>query len=170
MIRFFAYILAFVMLIVLQISFINSLPQPFCSIPFVFVCATFLFQYVSVSQIIWWIVFEGFFLDLLGIGTVPLETLTYSISAVCVATAASHLFSNRSYYGLAANTILGLFVLASVEMVFSIFIGFFSTNVLGPTQIFTIRFSGMLLSLPMLFLIFPLAKPTRRLIQLLLPI
>jgi hypothetical protein len=139
-------------------------------IPLIFVCSVFLFQYVSVSGAIWWVVLEGAFLDLLGIGAIPIETVAYSISAICIFLASRHLFSNHSYYGLAATTILGLITVAIVEMVIAIFFVMFFSNVLDSIGIFTVRLFGAMLSLPILLLLFPLANPTRRLIQLLLPI
>ncbi len=168
MIRLSAAILTFIVLVVIQVSFVQSLPYPFSATPILFVFAIFLYQYVSLNQAIWWILFGGFFFDLLGIGTIPLETFAYGASAFVMSLCARHLFSNRSYYGLAATTLLGLATLTLVEIVIMMLLNIFTAPVLIPQDLLFGRLWGMLLALPMLLILFPLADPIRRMIRLLM--
>ncbi len=167
MIRLCFLTLSFFVLIVVQISFVQSLPYPLSSIPFIFIFSIFLFQYVSMRPAIWWILFEGVFFDFLGVGVGPLETVAYGLAALVVLLCERHLFSNRSYYGLAATTLLGLLTLASAEIAVSVIANFFSPAAFNPQSMLSVRLMGMLLSIPVLLALFPMADHVRRIMKLL---
>lgn len=106
-----------VLLLVLQLSFLASLPAPWLFIPIVAAASIYLVQHHGLLTAAWWLPAYGFFLDLFHIGTVPWETVIYSIAGVFTVLLARRIFSNRSLYGIAACGILILGTILLLEAI-----------------------------------------------------
>jgi len=117
MLRFFAYALSMLLLYVTEASFIYALPHPLSSIPIVLVVSIFLYQYKMQRTQLWWFIGFGFFLDLLGVSISPFEIFSHAIAACVLYFLAERVFTNRSYYGMAATSIVVIFFLCCFRLV-----------------------------------------------------
>lgn len=126
MTRFVLHLLLLILLIILQVSFIHALPFPFDRIPLVLVVTIYLYQYSNWTSIWWWLISYGLVLDLLAISVAPLEVISYGFVAFTMTLLVAHVFTNRSFYGMAATALLSLCVLLLSEL-----------SLIGATQVFT---------------------------------
>lgn len=165
MTKFFLHLFLLILLITLQVSFIHVLPYPFDRIPLVLVVTIYLYQYSNQTSMWWWLISYGFALDLLGISLAPLEVISYGLTAFAMTFLVAHIFTNRSFYGMAATALLSLCVLLVSELV-----------LLGATQLFaSVRFSwedlffsqlwAMAFSSVLLLFIFPSLRRVRLSLQ-----
>jgi len=159
-IRFWSTILSLGLLLILQVSFIFALPFPFDRLPLVLVIVIYLYQYQNTKAALWGLICYGFVLDVLGISPAPLEILSYTITSLVLTLLVTHVFTNRSFYGMLATAIICLAVLTMFELLFSAAASFFSGDVfmwqgLLASQVWTMAFSCVLI----LFL-FPLMHRT----------
>lgn len=111
MTKFVLHLLLLILLITVQVSFIQALPFPFDRIPLVLVVTIYLYQYSNQTSIWWWLISYGLVLDLLAISSAPLEVISYGFAAFIMTLLVAHVFTNRSFYGMAATALLSLFVL-----------------------------------------------------------
>ncbi|MBI4435193.1 hypothetical protein HY630_00835 [Candidatus Uhrbacteria bacterium] len=116
MIRFFSHVLALLFLLTLQVSFVHALPYPFDRIPLVLVVSIYLYQYVNQRSCAWWLVAYGLVLDILSLSLAPLQSLSYLLIAGTMMLLVAHVFTNRSFYGMAATSLLCLAVLTLSEL------------------------------------------------------
>jgi len=117
MIRILLSLFGFLILIVLQSSFIPSLPWIFSATPIIVASSTYLVQHFSLSDGAWWLIAFGLSLDTLNIGQAPLETLSYTLAAIAITIGAKHLFSNRSLYGVIGSALTALTVIFISESI-----------------------------------------------------
>lgn len=116
MIRSLLLLVFLILLFTLQVSFIHTLPFPLDRIPLVLVVTVYLYQYNNQTSIWWWLISYGFVLDLLVISIAPLEVISYAITSRAMVFLVGHIFTNRSFYGMAATALLCLFVLLISEL------------------------------------------------------
>lgn len=116
MTRLFFHLLLLILLITVQVSFIQALPFPFDRIPLVLVVTIYLYQYSNQTSIWWWLISYGLVLDLLVISVAPLEGISYGLAAFTMTLMVAHVFTNRSFYGMAATALLSLLVLLLCEL------------------------------------------------------
>ncbi|MCX6714859.1 MAG: hypothetical protein NTX72_03520 [Candidatus Uhrbacteria bacterium] len=106
MMRFFPHLLAALVLSTVETSFFGSLHGMFRFTPFVLVVSVYLVQHHAMKPAVSWMVIHGLLLDLSGITIVPFITIAYIVTAWVALLSAERLFSNRSFYGVAACTLL----------------------------------------------------------------
>lgn len=126
MMRMFLHFCFLTILLALQVSFVHALPYPFDRIPLVLVVTVYLYQYANQTASWWWLISYGMVLDVLMISFAPLEAFSYSIATATMVLLVSHVFTNRSFYGISATAILTLSVLTLSELTF-----------IGLTQLFS---------------------------------
>ncbi|OGL61783.1 hypothetical protein A3C09_00200 [Candidatus Uhrbacteria bacterium RIFCSPHIGHO2_02_FULL_47_44] len=102
MTRIFLHILAGIFLSVIEASFFGSLQGVFRFTPFVLVISVYLLQHHSMKSAASWMIIHGLLLDFTGASVVPLVTVAYLITAWVALLSAERIFSNRSFYGVAA--------------------------------------------------------------------
>lgn len=158
MIRWLFLCIGFFFLFSFEVGFIHSLSFPFDRIPLLLVITVYGFHGLNFPSTFWWLVFEGMSLDRLSISFVPLETVSYAIAGLVMILCSRHLFSHRSYYGVASTLIIILTALCLIEIVFAGFQEFFGTFPLALIDIVAIRLWGAGFGLIMLFLLFPFKK------------
>lgn len=124
--RMFLHFCFLTILLALQVSFVHALPYPFDRIPLVLVVTVYLYQYANQTASWWWLICYGIVLDVLTISFAPLEVFSYSIATATMVLLVSHVFTNRSFYGISATAILTLLVLTLSELTF-----------IGLTQLFS---------------------------------
>lgn len=117
MMRILLSLCGFLFLVVLQSSFIPSLPWVFAAIPVMVASSTYLVQHLSLTDGAWWLIGFGLSLDILGIGLAPFETISYSLAGIVTIVGAKHLFSNRSLYGVFGSAFTALAVIAISESI-----------------------------------------------------
>jgi len=117
MIKFFLSFFVFLILAVLEFSFLNSLPPPFFSVPLTFACGLYLFQHLGSKVGLWWLLALGFYLDFYHLGLVFGETLIYGTVVLFVVFLGRNFFTNRSFYGVVGNAVLSLWFLNLVQFV-----------------------------------------------------
>lgn len=115
MIRIAALLALFLLLVVAQTSFFASLPGLLAYTPLVLAGGVYLLQHVGERSGALWILWLGIFLDVLAIPSFPLESLSYAAAAAVAYLSAQRVFSNRSWYGLAACGILSVLTLSAVR-------------------------------------------------------
>lgn len=118
MIRFLLHLFFLVILISIQVSFIHALPYPFDRVPLVIVLTVFLYQYGNWTSIWWWPISYGLVLDILTISIAPLEVISYTFATFIMMLLVAQVFTNRSFYGMAATSLLSLFVLLLSQIIF----------------------------------------------------
>lgn len=116
MTRVLLHILFLVFLFTLQASFIHAIPYPLDRIPLVLVVTVYLYQYSNKTSAWWWLLCYGMVLDVLDISLAPFEVLSYALASVSMVLLVSHVFTNRSFYGITATALLTLAVLMVSEV------------------------------------------------------
>jgi hypothetical protein len=100
--RWLAMIMVFLSLAAIQTSFIASLPGWLAFTPLVVAAGVYMVQYEGQAAGAVWIMVFGLFLEIMSIPSFPWETFSYLVGAAICYFSARHVFSNRSWYGLAA--------------------------------------------------------------------
>ncbi len=103
------------LLMVLQVSFVHALPYPFDRVPLVLVVTVYLYQYANQTTGWWWLMCYGMILDVLAISFAPFEIISYTLAGVTMMLLVSHVFTNRSFYGITATALITLGVLTLSE-------------------------------------------------------
>lgn len=109
--RFFALLALFLILFAMQNGFFASLPGALPLFPLLLTAGVYLLQHQSLSAGAWLIAANGLYLDWLHLQAVPLESVSYIVTALAAAYLATHVFSNRSLYGVIACGLAALAVL-----------------------------------------------------------
>jgi hypothetical protein len=123
-----------------------------------------------VPSAIWWIVFEGMFIDLLGIGLAPFEIVSHSIAAFGIVFAANKLFTNRSYYGLCATFFIGAVLLTGMEILMGVFGVILDNPTTNVKDIVLFWAYATPISFLLFMMCFPFSKSIKKIIDLLNPI
>lgn len=116
MIKLLLHFVLLIPLLILQVSFVHALPYPFDRIPLVLVVTIYLYQYGNQTSVWWWLISYGFVLDLLAISHAPFEVFSYILAAMTMVLLVAHVFTNRSFYGMAATALISVFVLLLSEL------------------------------------------------------
>ncbi len=116
MIGYLLHGLAFLLLLALQVSFIHALPYPFDRIPLILVVTVYLYQYEDKTSCWWWLVCYGFVLDAISLSISPLQIVSYTLVTGVMLFFVTHVFTNRSFYGMAATALLCLVALTVSEL------------------------------------------------------
>ena len=115
--RAFVALFLFLAFFLFETSFVASLPSPIRLSPIVFAMAVYLLQHQLSPVGAWWLVAQGVMLDLFQIGSVPFETIPYAGAAIAGILVSRHVFSNRSYYGVAGCVVAAWSVLGLLRTV-----------------------------------------------------
>lgn len=102
MMKILPHILAAIILSIIETSFIGSLYGIFRFTPFVLVISVYLVQHHAMKPAASWMIIHGILLDVTGSSIIPLITLAFIATAWIALISAERLFSNRSFYGVAA--------------------------------------------------------------------
>lgn len=111
MIHLFFYLLIFLLLAEGETVFLRALPYPFIFAPLVFSVGLYLYQHLSLSVGLWWLLVFGFFLDFWRIGSVPGESFFYALTVGATIFLSRRFFTNRSFYGVNACVFLSGLIL-----------------------------------------------------------
>lgn len=161
MIKTLLYLAAFLTLFTLEVSFIHALPVPFDRMPLMLTSVVFLYLYVGFPAVLWWLIFHGILLQVFVLDFAPFHLLAYIAAAIVTVLASKHVFSNRSFYGVASTTALAIVTVLLVEILLSV-IGTFFGQVSVPFGILLhVRLWGIALSALVLLLLFPLSTKLR---------
>ncbi len=165
MIKTLIYLLAFLTLFTIEVSFIYALPTPLDRLPIMIIAVVFLYLYAGFKDVIWWMVFHGILLGTFSVSFVPLHWVAYIVVATVTTLASKHIFSNRSFYGVAATTSIAIATLMVMEILLSsigLVVGsssqFFGT-------ILSVRLWGMGLSIVFLLMLFPFSTKIKTTLQ-----
>lgn len=120
---------AFLLLSVLEVSFVRGLPPPLLYLPLVLVSGVYLYQHLRLVAGLWWIVGFGFFLDIVRLGVTPAETFHYALAALAVVFLGQRLFSNRSFYGIVGCSLCATVLL---QLLHALWFFFFTFNATQP--------------------------------------
>lgn len=99
MIRFLFSISSFLVLFVLETSFLHALPTILPLIPLVFAVSLFLIQSFGLIDGVLWMFGYGLLLDLSHLSPVPFFSVILGITGLIAFVLARRVFSNRSLYG-----------------------------------------------------------------------
>jgi hypothetical protein len=165
MIKTLIYIAAFLGLFTIEVSFIYSLPAPLDRLPIMIVGVVFLYLYAGFSDVIWWMVFHGILLDTFSLSFVPLHWLAYIVAAIVTILASRHIFSNRSFYGVAATTSIAIATLLAVEILLSTLGLMFGSSAQFFGTIVSVRLWGIGLSIIFLLMLFPFSPKIKTTLQ-----
>tara|TARA_Y100000031_G_C8191767_1_gene371726 strand:- start:725 stop:1171 length:447 start_codon:yes stop_codon:yes gene_type:complete len=118
MIKNIAVIAALIIAIVIETSFISSLPDPLCCVPLVLALAVYLIQYRGSKLGTWWLAGYGFYLDYMQIGIWPVETLIWLVIGILSWLLSQRLFTNRSLYGILSCGLFAFFLSNILHLTF----------------------------------------------------
>jgi hypothetical protein len=117
------YLIAFILLVLLFIietSFLQLLPSPINYFPLVLICSVFMIQYRSSTIGLWWLFGYGLFLDILGIGAVPGESIIWLLVGYTTWILSQRLLTNRSLYGILGSGFLAFTLGTVVHLVLTL--------------------------------------------------
>ena len=98
---------AAIILSTIETSFFGSLQGILRFTPFVLVISIYLLQHHSIKLAASWMMIHGILLDISGSTVIPFVTIAFIATAWVTLLSAERIFSNRSFYGVAACTGLG---------------------------------------------------------------
>ncbi len=162
MIRLLVNMVVFIILTVIQTSFISSLPSIFVYTPFLLAVAIFIIQQTGNRSGLAWIIVFGVYLDLFSISVFPFETLSFLACAMSATLVSERLFSNRSWYGLIACGMTGILALSLTRSLILFFSSVWSHS--QPSLLeswFVFKWNSILLMI-ILTILFALTRPLRR--------
>lgn len=161
MTRMLLHVCFLTILLALQVSFVHALPYPFDRIPLVLVVTVYLYQYANQTASWWWLICYGMVLDVLTISFAPLEVFSYSIATATMVLLVSHVFTNRSFYGISATAILTLLVLTLSELTFIGLMQLFSDQRFVWMDVVFSQLWAMVFASFLLLFIFPFFRKAR---------
>lgn len=156
MIRLVFLSLFFLLLTSVELGFISALPFPLDRTPLVLVVSVFAFQSLDIRQSAWWVVLHGLLLDMIHVSFVPLEVVSYTLSAIVLVLASRHVFSNRSFWGVLGTLTLSMVALTCVEIAFSVGKVLFGEYPLSLQELLSVRTWGWALGMVVLLFLYPL--------------
>jgi hypothetical protein len=104
MMRYLTHILIAVCLSLIETSFFASFQGIVRFTPLVLVVSVYLLQHHTMRSAASWLIIHGLMLDFSKASVVPFITISYVLVAWVAIMSAERLFSNRSFYGVAACT------------------------------------------------------------------
>ncbi|MBI4257183.1 hypothetical protein HY626_03970 [Candidatus Uhrbacteria bacterium] len=165
MIRFLFHVLFFIILLIFQVSFIFALPYPLDRTPLVLVVTVYLYQYTNNMTVWWWLLGYGIVLDILAISVAPFEIFSYALACVTMILLVSHVFTNRSFYGITATALLTLMVLMISELLLIGVTHLFSSEVFVWKNVVFSQLWGMFFASMALLFVFPLFRKMRMVVS-----
>ena len=96
----------FMVILMIQVSFIHSLPTFLSIIPIMFALSVYLVQHQQLQSGALWLIVYGMYLDMFGLGEVPFITLAFTAAAIVCVILSRRLFTNRSIYGVLGNGLI----------------------------------------------------------------
>lgn len=163
MIRYVFIFLLFSASIVFEMAFLHSLPQPLSLLPWMILVSVFLYQYLGLSEALWFLPLFGFLIDTLSLFPVRFVTIAYICAAFVLLLFSRTVFTHRSLYGF-------LGAVASVLTAFYIALAFLelSQTIVGSLQELQVLLRDYLLSFLLSagtgLLLFPFASRFKRLL------
>ena len=165
MIRILLHIVSLLLLLTIQVSFVYALPYPLDRIPFVLVVVVYLYQYTNRTSSWWWLVCYGVVLDVLSIAHAPLEVPSYTLVTGTMMLLVAHVFTNRSFYSMAATSLICLVVLTISELsLLGLSHAFASDPFLWKSLLFVNLWASFFSCFLLLF-VFPFLRRIRLLVQ-----
>lgn len=155
----------FLLLAVVQNSFFASLPGALPLFPLILTVGVYLLQHQSQSLGGWLIVANGIFFDYWHLQNVPLETLSYSLTALAAWYMAKHVFSNRSLYGVLACGLTSLVILKVMQMGILGLLWLRETESVSWDYFYQEAFWTALLMISGLIILFPFANRIKKILQ-----
>ncbi|MBI2475107.1 hypothetical protein HYV69_01645 [Candidatus Uhrbacteria bacterium] len=146
----------FLIVFLIEISFISSLPSVFSTIPLIFALSVYLIQHQGVTDGIVWMIGYGFLIDLMHLSSTRFSTIPAIAASIVAAISAKHLFSNRSFYGVIACAVSSYLT----YIIFEIFLTRAEWSIFFQTHAERL---GMLIVVVVIF--FSLAPSIRRIVQ-----
>ena len=117
MIRLLIDALVLLILLVIQLSLVQSLPFPLDQTPVVLVWAVYAYQYKGDAHALWVLPFYGLILDTLSLSYAPASWLHWSLAALVIYALGQHVFTNRSFYSMAATALAALSMLTLSQII-----------------------------------------------------
>ena len=150
----------FILLFLIETSFVSGLPLPYRLSPLVFASSIYFVQHQGYSLAVWWLVLHGLLLDILHIGATNVDTIGYVIAGFASLQLSKHIFTNRSFYGVLMNGILSFFVLVATLTMIMFIASFFGSDIqwLSHVQEYGWRF---LLLIGLIIILYPFASHIR---------
>lgn len=148
------FLLALLLLLLVQVSFVQALPFPWDRMPLVLVTVIYVYQYHARNEVCWWLIAYGLLLDTLSVSFAPMEWISYSASTLTMMYAVSRVFTNRSFYGMTATALLCLLALTLAQIFLTYLFAVFGSKPLPWEEIaMTHAWSFFFASVMLLFLI-----------------
>lgn len=166
MMRYFVSGICFLLLWIIETSFFSSLPSFVAVTPIVFASAVYLIQYQGLMDGFVWILLYGILLQVFHLTTSPFPLLGFCVAATASLLSARHVFSNRSFYGVAACALTGFFSLVVTESLLLLFQSFGSKKNILWGWFFQIRAQEAIMLVFSIGCLFILARPIRRFLRL----
>lgn len=116
MIRLCINAISLLILLMIQLSFVQSLAFPFDQTPVVLVWAIYVYQYKGDAHILWLLPLYGLVLDILSLSYAPALWLHWSLAALVVYALGQHVFTNRSFYSMAVTALAALATLTLTQL------------------------------------------------------
>jgi len=146
----------FLIVFLIETSFISSLPSLFSAIPLVFVLSIYLIQHQGISDGIAWMIGYGFLMDLMQLGDISFSIIPIFAAVVVAVITSKQLFSNRSFYGVIACAI-------STYATFVLFEAFFTSN--SWSVFFQTHAERLGMLIVVIAILFSLAPHIRKIVQ-----
>lgn len=156
MIKIVCSFLFFIFLASVELGLVYALPFPIDRFPLVLCVSVFAFQSLDIRHAPWWIIGQGFLLDLLLISFVSFELFSYAVVSIVTILTAQRVFSNRSYWGILGTLTISIITLTFMEVGVSMVMGFWDAYHVPIQTILSVRAWGWGLSVAALLLFFPL--------------
>ena len=171
MMKILPHLFAAIILSIIETSFFGSLYGIFRFTPFVLVISVYLVQHHAMKPAAFWMIMHGILLDITGSTVIPFVTLAFAGTAWIALVSAERLFSNRSFYGVAACTSLSFLTFEFISAILLSFSAFFQKQELYWGTFFDDADGRFFTLLLFLFFLFSFAKQIRSLLikLLLLP-
>ena len=119
MMRVVVSTILFLIVFLIETSFISSLPSIFSTIPLVFALSVYLIQHQGISDGVAWMIGYGFLIDLMHLSDISFSTIPITVAVIVAVITAKHLFSNRSFYGVLACAISSYVTFVLCEVFFT---------------------------------------------------
>jgi hypothetical protein len=117
----------------------------------------------------WWLLFEGLFIDLFELSSIKYQVLCYAVAAIAMALVSTHVFTNRSFYGMAGTTLSTIFVLYTCLFLSGAMGSLFGTSVVNMGMLGSEFLWTLFMNILFVFLFFPFAQRFKLLLKDFLP-
>lgn len=164
MMKILPHLLVAITLSLIETSFFGSLYGMFRFTPFVLVISVYLVQHHAMKPAASWMIIHGILLDIAGSTLIPFITLAFAATAWIALVSAERLFSNRSFYGVAACTSLSYLAFEFASGVLLSVSAFFQKQELSWGTFFDDAGGRFMTLLLFLFFLFSFAKQIRSLL------